>query len=32
MIKISYKMFMAGLILCVATFLIILCYSQYAAN
>jgi len=32
MIKISYNIFMAGLILCVAAFLIILCYSQYTAN
>ncbi len=32
MIKISYNIFMIGLILCVASFLIILCYSQYTAN
>lgn len=32
MIKISYNIFMAGLILCVAAFLFILCYSQYTAN
>ncbi len=32
MIKISYNIFMVGLILCVASFLIILCYSQYTAN
>ncbi len=32
MIKISYNIFMAGLILCVAAFLIILGYSQYTAN
>ncbi len=32
MIKISYNIFMAGLILCVAAFLIVLGYSQYIAN
>ncbi len=31
MIKISYNIFMVGLILCVASFLIILCYSHYTA-
>ncbi len=32
MIKISYNIFMAGLILCVAAFLIVLGYSQYVSN
>jgi len=32
MIKISYNIFMVGLILCVTSFLIILCYSQYTAQ
>jgi len=32
MIKISYNIFMVGLILCVAAFLIVLGYSQYISN